>query len=337
MIIDFETHFLTKEYVSAFEHAKSYPRFETYEDGRMFFVYDKRLGLKSPRGAHLTEMTVCEKRLGDMNAAGIDMHVLSLSAPGCDGAKPKLGLKLARTANDYVASLMAKYPQRFLGLSTVYAPDPESAAEELRRAVSSLGLNGLNLYSNVRGEYLDSERFWPIFREAERLDVPVLIHPTLTPIRQINELGFAFWGPSFGYDVDPALSYMRMIFKGVFDKFPRLKIVLGHLGEIIPFLIRRIDFPFTHSYAKDDSLRNLKGKPSDYVKRNLYADSSGNPHQPSLTLTCRTLGAARVVFASDYPNEQLTSAVDFIRDSELAPEEQEMILWKNAARLLKLK
>jgi len=337
MIIDFETHFFTKEYVDAFEHATGYPRFETDADGRMFLVYNKRLGLRSPRGAHLEEMTVVDKRLNDMRAAGVDVHVLSLSAPGCDIAKPRLGRELARTANDYVASLMARHPGRFLGLATVYAPDPESAAEELRRAVSSLGLNGLNLYSNVRGEYLDSEGLWPIYREAERLDVPVLIHPTLTPIPQINELGFAFWGPAFGYDFDPALSYMRMIFRGVFDRFPRMKIVLGHLGEVIPFLIRRIDFPFTHPFAKDDHLRNLKRKPSDYVRENLYADSSGNPHQPSLVLTCKTLGADRVVFASDYPNEPMKAAVSYIRDSDLAPEEREMIFWKNASRLFKLK
>ena len=337
MIVDFEAHYLTKEYLAAFERARGYPRFERDSEGRMFLVYGKGPSLRSPRGAHLEEMTVVSKRLADMRSAGVDMHVLSLSAPGCDLAAPRLGRELARTANDYVASLMARHPERFLGLAAVYAPDVESAVEELRRAVSSLGLQGLNLYSNVGGDYLDDERFWPIYREAERLDVPILIHPTLTPIQQINELGFAFWGPSFGYDIEPALSYMRMIFKGVFDKFPRLKIVLGHLGEVIPFLIRRIDFPFTHSYAMDDSLRSMRKKPSDYVRENLFADSCGNPHGPALELTCKTLGVGRVVFASDYPNEHMKDAVDFIGDSGLNPDEKEMIFWRNASRLLRLK
>ena len=215
-------------------------------------------------------------RLAAMDADGVDMHLLLLSAPGVQVFERDTATALAIEANDYAASACKRHPTRFAALAAIAPQDPAAAAKELERATRRLGLKGAVINSHTFDHYLDEQAYWPIFEAAEALDVPIYIHPR-EPARGMREImtGPVAGGPAWAYGVEVGTHILKLISAGVFDRFPRLRIVVGHMGEALPFWLPRIDNRYL---GMRDSMfagaRPMQRMPSDYVRENLWVTTS---------------------------------------------------------------
>ncbi len=199
---------------------------------------------QSPRATQLVERLtdLGERRLSDMDASGIATQLIFLTAPGVQVFDAATGAALARSSNDQLAEAVRRHPARFAGLAAIAPQDPRGAAAELERGVRTLGLKGAVINSHIRGEYLDDPRFWEIFEAAEALNVPIYLHPNALPpamVRPFLEGGLD--GAIYGFAVETGLHMLRIIVSGVFDRFPGLRLVVGHLGEAIPFWLSRVE------------------------------------------------------------------------------------------------
>ena len=245
-----------------------------------------------------------ELRLRDMDATGIARQIVSLTNPGVQIFDPATGAALATSVNDQLAEAIRRHPSRFSGLAAIAPQDPAGAAKELQRGVRSLGLKGAIVNSHIQGQYLDDPKFWEIFEAAEALDVPVYLHPN-TPSPRLfptyAECGLE--GAIFGFAAETSLHLLRIIMSGVFDRFPRLRIVVGHLGEGLPFWFYRLDFFQQRNQAADryPRLPKLKRAFSDYLRQNVYYTTSGMAWEPVILYTRQVVGNDRVMYAMDYP------------------------------------
>jgi 5-carboxyvanillate decarboxylase len=244
------------------------------------------------------------RRIRDMDETGIAMQMLSLTAPGVQVFDAETAASLATAANDELAEAVRRHPDRFAGLAALAPQDPPQAAAELGRSVSSLGLKGAIINSHTHGEYLDDPKFWDIFEAAESLGVPIYLHP-VTPskamIGPLLERGLD--GAIYGFAVETSVHALRMIIGGVFDRFPNLLVVLGHLGEGLPFWLYRLDYMHRAIVAagRYEGAGPLKRKISEYLKENFYYTTSGMPWEPAIMFTRSVIGADRVMYAMDYP------------------------------------
>jgi len=260
----------------------------------------------SGRGGAIAErlLDLGELRLADMDAAGIDRQLLSLTAPGTQVLTRADGAAMARLANDYLAEACRRHPDRFSGLTAIAPQDADAAAEEIRRGHDQLGLHGVIINSHTAGEYLDDHKFWPIFEAAEALGTPVYLHPSFPPRNMIGPLlESGLDGPVYGFAVETGMHVLRIIFAGVFDHFPSLKLVVGHLGEALPFWLYRLDQ--MHAVAvrsgRYESMKPIGRKPSEYLRENVWVTTSGMPWGPAIMFCRDVLGANRVLYAMDYP------------------------------------
>jgi predicted TIM-barrel fold metal-dependent hydrolase len=279
-----------------------------------------------------TLMELGEGRLKKMDECGIDTQVLSLSAPGIEQIDPTVGTRFAKEVNDELAQVIKRYPGRFMGFAALAPKRPEEAADELERAVRELGFKGWNTHSNYGDSYLDDPRYRPVLERAEKLQVPIYIHPTASSIPQVSTYGFALAGAPFGFGFDVVLCLMRMILSGVFDKYPGLKIILGHLGEGLPFLMKRADGPPKRS-ADTRSRLNLSKKTSEYIRDNVFVTTSGNTFGPAFMCTYEALGIDRILLGTDYPYEDSADGIRFLEELPLSREEKGKIYYENASRL----
>jgi 5-carboxyvanillate decarboxylase len=252
------------------------------------------------------------ERIADMDAAGIDHQVLALTSPGTNVLDPATARSMATLANDVAAQAVRDHPDRFTALAAVALQDPDAAVAELERAVTRLGMCGLIANSHVQGSYLDDQRFWPVLEAAERLDVPVYLHPNTPNDRMVEPLFEAgLDGAIFGFGVETGMHLLRIIFSGVFDRFPRLRLVVGHLGEALPFWLPRID----HFHAAQvtsgryPAVKALELRPSDYLRRNVWYTTSGMAWQPGIMFVRDVVGADRVLYAMDYPYQYVPDEV----------------------------
>jgi 5-carboxyvanillate decarboxylase len=269
-----------------------------------------------------------------MDRNGIDMQVLSMAGPGVEEFDLPTGTALARSINDELAEAVARHPDRFAGLATVAYGDPDGAAVELERAVTKLGFKGAKVNSHVRGEYLDHPRYRAFWETAARLGVPVMLHPK-DPLPGLLGLLDTYPGltqAAWGFTVDAGTHALRLICSGLFDTCPKLQIVLGHLGEGIPFWLARID----NHWARSPKT-SLKKKPSEYFRENFYVSTSGMFEQPAFQCVYQTLGPERILFAVDYPYESIDQAVKFIDAAQLPDSDREKICHANVERLLALR
>lgn len=272
-----------------------------------------------------------DARLKDMDEAGIDMQVLSLG-PGIEQYEASFATSLAEKTNDELSEVVSKYPDRFAGLACIAPQNPAGAADELERAVVKLGLKGAIVKSHINGEYLDDPKYWVIFERAEKLRVPIYLHPKepspgmIKPYLTYPGLAGAMWG----YAAEAGLHAMRLICSGVFAKHPGLKIILGHMGEALPFWLFRMDGKGQMPGA------NLKKKPSEYVRENFIISTSGMFSQPALMCSYLALGADHILFAVDYPAESAVEAVEFIKAAPISNGDKEKICHLNAEKLFKL-
>jgi uncharacterized protein len=278
-------------------------------------------------------------RIAEMDAAGIDMQVLSLLTPGVEQLDSSEAVKLARNINDHLAEAIQRHPDRFAGLAALPIQAPEIAAQELERMVHEHGFKGASINGHSRGRYLDETFFWPILERAEALQVPLYIHPTPPPQAVIDayytgnfplEVTALLKKAGWGWHIETATHVLRLILSGAFDHYPNLQIMIGHLGEGIPFMMSRTDSMLSPQITK------LKHPVSTYIRQNIYYTFGGfNFIHPFFDLLLQ-VGAERIMFSTDYPYGSLKTARDFLLQLPVSPADKERIAHGNAERLLKI-
>lgn len=336
-IIDLENHFFTNDYIRYLRSRKVPPRETEEKDGLTMWYNDI---LCSPRSFEMENklLDLGEARLKEMDEKGITIQALSLSPPGVQCFEPAEGTAWARKVNDELAKVVKRHPDRFVGLACIAPQSPDEAADELERAVSELGMKGVNIESHARNEYLDSKNYWSIFQRAEKLDVPIYLHPEIPSTSILKgyaeDYGFELAGPPHGYGADLSLHAMRLIYSGLFDKYPKLKMIVGHMGEGLPYWLTRMDAYWIKPWKGKKP--RIEKRPSDYVKANFTITISGMFFVPAFLCAYLGLGADRIAFAVDYPYERTEEAVRFIKEAPISELDKERICYGNAARLLKI-
>jgi 2,3-dihydroxybenzoate decarboxylase len=284
-------------------------------------------------GRRLPDFT--ELRLADMDAHGVDVQVLSLTSPGLEGVTdPAEAVDVARRVNDYLAEVIAAHPARFAGFAALPLRDPAAAVVELRRAVEELGLKGALHNDHIGGHYLDEPQFRPLWAELERLGVTLYLHPAIVPADRWRVLeGYpVLGGPSWGWTAAVGAHALRLIYGGVFDEFPGASVMLGHMGELLPFQLARLD----SRYRQADPDHRPPRLPSHYLRNNVYVTTSGVLSHAALVGATQAVGTDRVLFAIDYPYEATAEAVEFLRTAPYAPADLARIAHGNAERVLRL-
>ncbi|BAK65460.1 5-carboxyvanillate decarboxylase [Sphingobium sp. SYK-6] len=279
---------------------------------------------------------VTGERLAEMDSNGVDMHLLSLTAPGVQMFDAETGTRLARIANDLMAQTVAANPTRFAGLGTFAPQDPASAAREIERVATQLRLNGLVINSHTNDLYYDDPFFHPVFEAIEASGLALYIHPR-APSKQIDR-AFRDYGMNsaiWGYGIETSTNAVRMILSGLFDRFPRLKIVLGHMGEAIPFWLWRLDYMHGNATTFGGAPK-LKLKPSEYFRRNFAITTSGVESHAALRYSIEVLGPENVMWAIDYPYQPMAPAVQFIRTAPIPEDVKAMVAGGNAARIFRI-
>ncbi len=277
-------------------------------------------------------------RLAAMDEAGIDRAVLSLTSPGAQPLPTDVARAQATLANDRLAEAVKEHPDRFSGLTAVAPQDPEYSAREIERG-HSLGFNGVIINSHTQGEYLDDPKFFPIFEAAQALDTPIYLHPNTAPknfIQPMLEAGLD--GAIWGFAVETGTHLLRLITKGVFDRFPDLKLVVGHLGEALPYWMYRLDYMHgaTVRSGRYAAMKPLALKPSEYLKRNVWVTTSGMAWAPAIMFCREVLGPDRVLYAMDYPYEYSIDEVRWQDDLPLTVAEKKRFYQTNAEDVFKL-
>ena len=278
-------------------------------------------------------MDVDHQRLRTMNELGVGMHLLSLTSPGVQMFEAGLAGDIAEIANDRLAEIKARHPDRYAGLASFAPQDPKRAAREMERAITRLGLNGFVVNSHTNGEYLDEPKFRPILEAAAGLDAPIYIHPR-TPPRTVAEpaMKYALEGAHWGFPADVHLHAMRLIYGRAFDDFPNLKIVLGHMGEGLPYWMWRFDY-----WHKNGGRRPpLDRLPSDYIRDNMMVTTSGMDWAPTLKFCLEVLGPDNIMFAIDYPYQEPKLSVDFMDTVDIPEDVRAKIYHRNAERVFKI-
>ncbi len=335
-IIDLEAHFYTQEYIEYLCNRTELPREERGDDGIKLWYTEN---FWAPRSYELEDklLDLGEARIKEMDAVGIDMQVISLTNPNVQLFEESEGVVWAKRVNDELSEVIKKYPDRYIGLATVAPQNPQEAAGEIERGVKELGLKGVVVQSHARNEYLDNKKYWPLFEKAEELDVPIYLHP-IAPSTSIlapyAEYGFPLAGPILGFAADVALHVMRLIYSGLFDRYPSLKIILGHLGEGLPYWFPRLDFYWKKKWVGKGP--GIERKPSDYLKTNFFITTSGIFFQPAFLCAYLAMGADKIAFAVDYPYEDNEEALSFMKEAVICDEDKEKIYHLNAEMLFKL-
>jgi len=279
------------------------------------------------------------ERLKDMDDSGIDIAVLSLTSPGVQIFEPVEASALSVRFNDELAEGIARHPGRYVGLAAFSPLDPANASKELERAVKKLGMRGGIMNSHTLGTYLDDEQYWEIFEAAQALDVPIYLHPQTPPANMIEPfLKRGLDAAVYGFACETGLHALRLVVSGLFDRFPKLQIVLGHCGEALPYWLYRIDFMHGHiSVSKRyPHVHPLKRKASDYLKENFYYTSSGIGWTPPVMFVRDVIGADRMMYAMDYPWQFVPSEVGALETMPIGEAGLKQFFEDNARKVFKI-
>jgi 5-carboxyvanillate decarboxylase len=274
-----------------------------------------------------------KRRLAEMDEFGVDMHLLSLTAPGVQMFDADTATELAALANDRMAEICAARPTRFAGLASFAPQSPKRAAKEMERAIRVLKLNGFILNSHTNGEYLDDPKYWPILEAAEDLDACIYIHPRAAsdglkgPLQDYG-MDSAMWG----YGVEVGTHVVRMMAAGVFDRFPRLKICIGHMGEAIPFWIWRITFMNSRAQGIGRAPKTQLSM-KEYLLRNFVITTSGVEDPLALDYSIKSIGIDNVLWAIDYPYQPMQPAVQFMDSAPVTERARHKLYHENAERI----
>ncbi|WP_296332405.1 amidohydrolase family protein [Reyranella sp.] len=277
-------------------------------------------------------LTSVERRIADMDKMGVDIQAISPAPPQYFyWTPPELGRDAARLINDNIAATVARHPDRLVGLGTVPMQAPEFAVAELERAVKTLGLRGVELCTNVAGADLSEQKFRPVFAKAEELGVLVFLHPNGFPDgRRFSE---HYFSNVIGNPLDSTVAVSHLIFGGVLDAYPKLKVCVAHGGGFLPAYAGRMD----HAHgARSDCRLCIKKKPSWYLKK-MYFDTIVF-EESQLEYLVKTYGSDRILMGTDYPFDMgMYEPIEFVSGAKLTASDKQAILGGNAARLLKLK
>src|ERR1700722_17010597 len=281
-------------------------------------------------------------RIRRMDAAGIDLQVLSHVQPGVQTLACDLAIRLSREVNDWLAAAIGDYPTRFAGFAVLPTQSPMDAADELERTVTQLGFKGALINGHTQGRYLDEESLAPIFERAQALDVPIYIHPTDPPQAVVDT--YYKNSPAlmqvWGWQVETGTHLLRLISSGVFDRYPRLKIIVGHMGELIPFTLKRINSGLTMGNwllaSQSKEWMGMQKSVSYYMRANVFITTSGFFDQAALHCAIAELGIDNILFSVDDPFGDNFEGLDFLNKAQLSKEDKEKLAHENAERILKL-
>jgi predicted TIM-barrel fold metal-dependent hydrolase len=328
--IDLESHFLTPTWQGALATNTGFPRVDAVRG--LGFAEDAWMPLTATENK-LADLA--EYRLGLMDDAGVDYAVVSLTSPGAEQFPIEVAKKVAGDANDYLAAAIKKYPDRIGGFASLAPKDAEWSAGELERCIKELGFKGWNTHSNFGDSYLDEKRYWPILAKAEELDVPIYLHPAVPMIKELREFGMVLGGPTLGFGTDVTYCFMRMIVRGVFDAHPTLKIVMGHLGEGLPFLVDRVNRAWMqkHETPNPEIGPGSKEPAGYYLKKNLWVTTSGNYLPAALYCTRDAIGMDKILLGTDFPYEDMKDCMDYLRSLPLTGDEAYALFEGNAKAL----
>jgi len=280
-----------------------------------------------------------EERLRDMDARGIDRQVIALTAPGTQILSADKAKTISVLANDRLAEACARHPDRFTGMAACAPQDPAHAAREIERAVTTLGMRAVVINSHTHGEYLSDQKFWPILEAAEALDVPIYLHPQTPPREMIGPfLEAGLDGAVFGFGVETGFHALRLISSGAFDRFEKLQVILGHMGEALPFWLYRLDYMYGAGLkAKRYPFQpQLRGRISDYLRNNFHFTNSGVAWEPAIKFTQAVIGEDRVLYAMDYPYQCPPEEVAALDAMDMSLETKRKFFQTNAEKLFKL-
>lgn len=313
MIIALEEHYFDRSWNDVLDPAHHQPR-----PANAFFKRLENLGAE---------------RLREMDEAGIDLQVISHGPPGSQGLREDIAVSWTEAANDRLHQAVLNHPTRFAGFASLPTAHPEAAADELERAVNKLGFKGGMLHSLSEGPFLDDRRYWPIFERAAALDVPLYIHPA-DPNPAIVKAYYgdyakthpSFIRPAWGFTFEAGTQAMRLVLSGVFDAYRDLKLILGHLGETIPYTLSRID----ESLSRDTPMKNFR----EVFTSHFYVTTSGFFSDPALQCCIQEIGVDRVMFSVDWPYVSNQAGVDWLKSNYLTTADREKIASSNARRLL---
>jgi predicted TIM-barrel fold metal-dependent hydrolase len=306
-------------------HARGFPPPEKQPGGMMM--------------AHGKLQDLGDGRIADMDAAGVTLQVLSVSGPGADLLPASESVPWAKEANDVLAQAVGKHPKRFAGFAHLPMTAPDAAAEELTRCVRSLGFVGALVNGLTQEKFLDDPMFEPVLSQAEQLDVPIYIHPNIPPEAVRNAyysnlpepMGFMLSIAGFGWHAETAIHVLRLILSGRLDRHPKLKIIIGHMGEFLPLTLARTDAVF-----RAETSKYLKRSVAQTLREQVYVTTSGQFTYPPLMALLATFGIEHVLFSIDYPYSPNDRGRTFLDNMPLAPADVKKIAHENADILLKL-
>jgi len=341
--IDFEAHFYTRAIFEYLKTRKDYPLVtkNKHFEGIDLQFSDQISLFQTP---HFLDILcdVGEKRIKLMDEAGLEKQILSFSSPGIDEFYPdtQSASTFATEINDLLFQTIQRHPKRFMGFAAIAPYDVKNAVKELERCITQLRFVGWLPHSNFGCDtYLDDKTYWPLLEAAQALSIPIYIHPTAPLTKEFGSYGFALAGPPFGFQVDAALSFLRMVYAGVFDTFPKLKIILGHMGEMLPFLMpERIDWAYKNPNVSTldgfiASRPQIKRTANEVILENVFFTTSGRFSKPLLNYMLETIGEDRILFATDHPYENLKQGMDFIKTSGLSSQILDKIYYQNAKHI----
>jgi predicted TIM-barrel fold metal-dependent hydrolase len=328
--ITLEEHFMSPAYMEG--------------PGRELAERARSAGAHSPlsvMNAHLIDqlLDLGELRIGEMDAAGIDVQVISLNSPGVEQLDPKPAQTLARQSNDVLGEAVRRHPDRFAGFAALPVQTPDLAAAELERTVREYGFKGAVINGHMRGRYLDDPTFWPILERAQALQVPIYLHPTPPPQPVIQasytgnfpaQVSAQLAASGWGWHIETAIHILRIILSGAFDRFPRLQFVIGHLGEALPFMLPRLDHNLPVQLTK------LERPIGAYLRENLFYTFSGFNYLPNFLDLQFQVGVERILFSADYPYSSIQAARVFLDQLPISPMDRHRIAHGNAEALLRM-
>ncbi len=322
-IIDFHNHFYPKAYLDVVRQGPTNIKLTWDAEKNPVLHYPGDYNVVVPGHRDI------DFREGVLDAAGIDTQVLTFTSPGSHVESPRQARSIASRVNDSLADIIARRPGRFTALATLPLNDPEASAVEARRAVEELGFRGFMLFSNVNGQALSDECFWPIYELADDHRCVLYIHP-IHPVG-VEAMTDYWLMPLLGFTFDTTLAAAKLVFSGVAARFPRIDWALAHLGGTIPYLAERLDRGF---HAFEDCRQNIDRPPSEYLKRFYYDTVNFDPK--ALQLAIDFAGTGRILAGSDYPHKigSLEKMIESIGALDISASDKESILGGNAARLM---
>jgi 2,3-dihydroxybenzoate decarboxylase len=274
-------------------------------------------------------------RLEAMDKASIELAVLSVTTPGVQAERDtRIAIRRAREANDFLARQVQKHPTRYAGFAHLPLQDATAAGDELARCVKELGFKGAMINGHTNGHYLDEEIYHPFWERVQALGVPIYLHPC-DPYDMPHVYGGhrELLGATWGWTVETATHALRLVFGGIFDRFPKLTLILGHMGETLPYLLWRLDSRSIVLAREDEARRRL---PSEVIRQNIVVTTTGVCSHPALLCALAALGEDSVMFSVDYPYEDSAVAAEFIETAPVSEEVRAKICRGNAQHVLRL-